>query len=315
MQSWQTDLVNTYLSLTVKPALRHVSSLRAIRAAISLVDSTAGRLAVPGKISIEISELRTKNCRLAWVKPTGAPSGCHRVVLYLPGGAYVMRTPNLHNALAARICLAANASALMCYYRLAPENPFPAGLEDALETYDLLLQQGHKPENIAIAGDSAGGGLALSLLLAIRDSGRAAPACAVLMSPLLDAGERAPSRVKNSATDAALPHPSHRGINPRNLYVGNNDLKDPLISPVNGNFKDLPPIYILVSDSEMLLDDSLRFARRANIFRTRVRVDIWRKVPHVWVSLPFLPESKDGLQRIASFLNAEIPGPTERRRA
>ena len=223
MQSWQTDFINTYLSLSVKPALRHVSSLRAIRTAVSLADNTLGRLVSPGKTTAMALERPAKNCALTWIRPTKLTKRTARVVLYLPGGAYIMRTPRLHAALASRICLEAEASALICYYRLAPEHPFPAGLNDALEAYDLLLAEGHRSEDIAIAGDSAGGGLALALLLAIRDSKRPIPGCGVLMSPLLDAGDHAPSRIKNSKTDSALPHPSRRGVNPRAMYAGDAD--------------------------------------------------------------------------------------------
>jgi len=307
MHSWQTDLFNTYLSLSVKPVLRHISSIRFIRAIMNITDNTAGRLASPGKTDIIRTNCPSEHCELRWVTPTDSSNLSQRVILYLPGGAYIMRTPNLHAALVSRICLEADASALICYYRLAPEHPFPAGLDDALEAYDLLLEQGYEPQNIAIAGDSAGGGLALSLLLAIRDSKRPLPGCSVLMSPLLDAGDSAPSRTKNSKSDSALPHPARRAVNPRTLYVGEHDYKDPLISPIYGTFEDLPPTYVLVSDSEMLLDDSLRLARKAHMYQTEVRVDVWQKVPHVWVSMPFLPESKDGIQRIGKFLREKIP--------
>jgi len=307
MQSWQTDLLNTYLSLSIKPALRHISSLRLIRSVISLVDSTLGRLAFPGKVTISTVVDPNDHCELKWITPTELDPENNRVILYLPGGAYVMRTPQLHAALASRICLEANASALICYYRLAPEHPFPAGLDDAIAAYELLLTQGHNAEDILIAGDSAGGGLALALLLALRDSKRPTPGGAVLMSPLLDAGDEAPSRVKNAKTDSALPHPARRAVNPRTLYVGDHDHKHPYISPIYGTFEGLPPIYVLVSDAEMLLDDSLRLARKAHMYQTDVRVDVWQKVPHVWVSMPFLPESVDGIQRIGQFIKEKLP--------
>lgn len=311
MQSWQTDLVNTYLSLSVKPILRHVSSLRLIRGVINMVDGTVGRLAAPGKVTTSTVDNPEINCVLTRITPTELAADNGRVILYLPGGAYIMRTPHLHAALVSRICLEANSSALICYYRLAPEHPFPAGLDDALDTYDSLLATGHKPEDIIVAGDSAGGGLALSLLLAIRDSKRPVPGCAVLMSPLLDAGDEAPSRVKNSKTDSALPHPAQRAVNPRALYAGDHDYKHPYISPIYGTFEKLPPIYVLVSDSEMLLDDSLRLARKAHMYQTDVRVDVWQKVPHVWVSMPFLPESVDGMHRIGKFIKEKIPCHTD----
>ncbi len=310
MQSWQTDLLNTYLSYSVKPALRHISSIRAIRAGVSLVDGTLGRLAHPGRTITEPLKSPSGNCDYTWVETETGKDISQRVILYLPGGAYIIRTPQAHTAMVSRICKEANASALMCFYRLAPEHPFPAAIEDAVEAYDFLLARGHRPQDIAVAGDSAGGGLAMSLMLAIRDSKRPLPGCTVLLSPLLDAGDHAPSRTKNSRSDTALPSPAQRAVNPRELYAGGHDYKDPLISPIYGTFEDLPPIYVLVSDAEMLLDDSLRLARKAHLYRTEVRVDVWRKVPHVWVVMSFLPESKDGIQRIAKFMAEHIPAST-----
>ena len=306
MQSWQADVVNTWLSLSLKPALRHVNSLRVIRTAMRLADTCGGRLAKTGNSNAVDFDSPSGHCSLKWLTRNDGNPASSRVILYLPGGAYIMRTPQLHRALVSRICREADASALICFYRLAPEHPFPAGLEDALEAYDFVLAGGHEPNSIAIAGDSAGGGLALSLLLAIRDSGRPLPGCSVLMSPLLDATDHAPSRTRNSKTDSALPHPMRRGVNPRAMYIGEHDPKDPLISPIYGSFEALPPVYILVSDSEMLLDDSLRLARKAHIYQTEVRVDVWRKVPHVWVSMPFLPESVDGVNRIGKFIREKL---------
>jgi monoterpene epsilon-lactone hydrolase len=125
-----------------------------------------------------------------------------------------------------------------------------------------------------------------------------------MMSPLLDAGDMAPSRTRNALSDSALPHPNARGINPRPLFLGGEDPKNPLVSPIYGEYLGLPPMYVLVSDSEMLLDDSLRLARRAQLFNVTVRVDIWRRVPHVWTAMPFLPEGRDGLQRAGRFIAA-----------
>ena len=132
------------------------------------------------------------------------------------------------------------------------------------------------------------------------------PACAYMLSPLLDVSDHAPSRWKNAATDTALPAPARRAINPRPLYLGGNDPSDPMVSPINGNFTGLPPMYIQVSDSEMLLDDSLRLARRCHTHDVSVNVDIWRKVPHVWQAFAFLPESNEALQKAAGFLQEHI---------
>jgi acetyl esterase/lipase len=206
-----------------------------------------------------------------------------------------------------RLCKCANARALMAYYRLAPEYPFPACLEDSVLAYRYLLDQGIAPEQIVIAGDSAGGGLTLSTLLAIKEKKLPMPGCAYMLSPLLDVSDMAPSRWKNALSDTALPAPSERAINPRPLYLGGNDPSDPMVSPINGDFSGLPPMYIQVSDSEMLLDDSLRLARRCHTYDVSVTVDIWRKVPHVWQAFAFLPESGEALEKAGRFLQDSIP--------
>jgi acetyl esterase/lipase len=229
-----------------------------------------------------------------------------RVLLYLPGGAYVVRMPNTHTGMVSRLCHNANARALMAYYRLAPEHPFPACLEDALLAYRWLLRQGIDPQQIIIAGDSAGGGLTLSTLLAIKERKLPMPACAYMLSPLLDVSDHAPSRWKNALSDTALSAPKARALNPRPLYLGENAPDDPLVSPINGNFAGLPPMYVQVSDSEMLLDDSLRLARRAHIYDVEVSVDIWRKVPHVWQAMAFLPESLEALEKAGAYIRNHV---------
>ncbi len=306
MQSWQTDLLNLYLRVTVKPMLRYTRSVTSVRKAMTLTDKTFGRLIMPRDTRVTTAAADSIACRCDWIDT--ATSRREQVILYLPGGAYILRTPHMHAAMVSRLCTQSGARALICYYRLAPEHPFPACLEDSVAAYDWLLQQGYKPEQITIAGDSAGGGLTLSTLLKLRDTGRPLPACAVMMSPLLDAGDTAPSRSKNALSDSALPHPNERAINPRPLFLAGEDPKNPLISPVYGEYHGLPPMYVLVSDSEMLLDDSLRLARRAQLYSVKVRVDIWRRVPHVWTAMPFLPEAKDGLQRAGKFIAGHCPG-------
>ena len=194
----------------------------------------------------------------------------------------------------------------MAHYRLAPEHPFPACLDDALLAYEWLLDQGIAADRIAIAGDSAGGGLTLSTLLSLRDRKLPLPGCAYMLSPLLDVSDHAPSRWKNALSDSALPAPKNRALNPRPLYLGENDPADPIVSPINGDFTGLPPLYIQVSDSEMLLDDSLRLARRGHTYGVEVNVDIWRKVPHVWQIAGFLPESGEALDKAARFLRQHI---------
>jgi acetyl esterase/lipase len=299
-QSWQTDLLNLQLSLSVKPMFRYVRSIDRIRQLVNLSDGLLGKFAVPRGTWREQVALPGAEFEAEWVKVDGTEP--ERVILYLPGGAYIIRMPNIHTAMVSKLCRNANARALMAYYRLAPEHPFPACLEDALLAYQWLLDRGVDASSIAIAGDSAGGGLTLSTLLGIKQRKLPMPGCAYMLSPLLDVSDQAPSRWKNAISDAALPAPQNRALNPRPLYLGDNRPEDPMVSPINGDLTGLPPLYIQVSDSEMLLDDSLRLARRGHTYNVEVTVDIWRKVPHVWQIFGFLPEAAEALEKSARFL-------------
>ena len=308
MQSWQADLVNTVLSVSVKPALQRLSSIRSVRGLGYLSDQVLGRLTTSSNTEVS-PEIGEHSCEMEWISLEDVEhSSTQPVLLYLPGGAYIMRTPHIHRGLVSRMCSEIGGRALLCFYRLAPEHPFPAGLEDAVEAYQLMLDKGINPQQIVIAGDSAGGGLTLSLMLRLKELELPLPAGAVLMSPLLDMTEQAPSRNKNARNDTALPPPSSRGMNPREMYIGDVDRKDPLVSPIYGDFHGLPPCYLLVSDTEMLLDDSLRLARRAHQYRMSVKLDIWHRLPHVWISVPFLPESHSAHKRIGQFIRTLLDG-------
>ena len=304
IQSWQTDLLNLQLSLTVKPMFKYIGSVDHLRALVRLSDGTLGRFSIPRGTRREPATIPGANFDAEWLRY--GEHETQRVILYLPGGAYVIRMPNLHSGMVSKLCRHANARALMAYYRLAPEHPFPACLEDSMRAYEWLLDQGIPADQIGIAGDSAGGGLALSTLLTIRDRKLPMPACAYMMSPLLDVSDHAPSRWKNALSDSALPAPQNRAVNPRPLYLGDNDPANPIVSPINGDFTGLPPLYIQVSDSEMLLDDSLRLARRGHTYGVEVKVDIWRKVPHVWQVAGFLPEAGEAIDKAAQFLRRHI---------
>lgn len=300
-QSWQTDLLNLYLSASLKPAMSRIKSVDLIRKVSALSDGTTGRMCIPRGTIRDSVEIPGAEFNTEWVSRRDSTED--RIILYLPGGAYIMRTPNMHTGMVSRLCTRTGARALMVYYRLAPEYPFPACLNDSMLAYKWLLDEGYQAENIIIAGDSAGGGLTLSSLLAIRDQGLPIPAGGLMLSPLLDAGDMSASRWKNANTDAMLPASWQRAINPRPMIIGEGDPEDPYISPIYGDYTDLPPLYVQVSDGELLLDDSLRLARRCHQYSTRAHVDIWRRVPHVWPVFPFLPESAEALDKAAAFIN------------
>ena len=204
-------------------------------------------------------EISANGVRAEWLSPPEEVEA--RVILYLHGGGYVMGSPRTHRSLIWRIANQAKASAMTIDYRLAPEHPFPAALDDALASYNWLIEQNRNPSTITVMGDSAGGGLALTLLLKLHDSGITLPGCAVVLSPWTDLTCSSPS-VQGMADKDPILNREKLGIGAR-CYAGGADLKSPFLSPLFGNFDKLPPLLIQVGTDEMLLDDSRRFAKKA----------------------------------------------------
>ncbi len=239
-----------------------------------------------------------------WIAAPGA--NADRVILYLHGGGYVIGSINTHRAMVSRIARASNARALAIDYRLAPEHPFPAAVEDATAAYRWLLAQGYKPGKIVIAGDSAGGGLAIVLLLAIRDAGLPMPAGAVPISPWTDLEGTGESVRTRAARDVMVTIENLTGS--AKQYYGSHDPKDPLVSPVHGNFRGLPPMLIQVGDAEILLDDATRVATRAKAAGVEVELEVWDDMPHVWhVFAKLLPEGQQAIDKIGKFVIARTP--------
>jgi epsilon-lactone hydrolase len=233
-----------------------------------------------------------------------------RMLLHFPGGAYIMRMPHMERALVSRICRAANAHARLVFYRLAPEHPFPAGHEDCVGAYGQLLELGIRPDRIVLSGISAGGGMALAVLMAVRDAGLPLPAGAIAMSPLtdlLDPRTETSSRVANARHDPVLS--SHRGMAMRDLYVGKatDRLTHPYVSPVYGDFAGLPPLLFQVGSTEILLDDSKRCVERARDAGVDAEVEVWHRMPHGWQGMPFVPESERAVERIGDFVRGCCP--------
>ncbi|MGY6553955.1 MAG: alpha/beta hydrolase [Wenzhouxiangella sp.] len=261
---------------------------------------------VPQDIRID-REPALRHCDAEWLTPAGGPT--ERVILHFPGGAFLTRFVRAERLLLARLCRSANARGRLVCYRLAPEHPYPAGLDDCLEAYRQLLALDVAPQNIIISGMSAGGCLALALLLALRDQGLPLPAGAVLMSPATDLTDAADagSRLVNAAHDAVLS--LERGHEIRRMYLADQlDLLDhPYVSPVLGDFAGLPPLFFQVGSREILLDDSQRCAERARAAGVRAEVEVWDRVPHGWQTLSFAPESGRAIERLADFIRELCP--------
>ncbi len=237
-----------------------------------------------------------------WIDVAGARKT--RVILYLHGGAFIMETPALHGAMLARICRAAKARALMPHYRLAPEHPYPAPLDDCMTAYRFLLESGTAPENIVVAGDSAGGNLTLTLLLRARDEGLPMPAAAVALSPLTDGTLKSDSIQRNNGHDAMFRPNLFEAFAP--LYVPDRALaQHPYVSPLYGDLAGLPPILMLVGSTELLLDDAVRFASKC----PSVTLEVWHDMPHVFPAFDVLPEAGDAIQRIGRFVRERMSAP------
>jgi acetyl esterase/lipase len=255
---------------------------------------------VAGDVTCEAVE--AGGVKAEWITPPNAASD--RVILYLHGGGYVMGSINTHRAMVARVARASQAKALALDYRLAPEHPFPAAAEDATAAYRWLLAQGYKPNKMVIAGDSAGGGLALAALISIRDANLPLPACGVPISPWTDMEGTGASMKTNASKDPMVVSSGNGGLfNMAKAYVGMGDPKNPLASPLHADYKGLPPLLIQVGGTETLLDDSTRVAEKARAAGVKVDIEVWDEMPHVWhVFAKLLPEGQLAIDRIGQYV-------------
>jgi monoterpene epsilon-lactone hydrolase len=273
---------------------RNPQELRAVMAATFSAFPSAGE--------VKCEPVDANGVKAEWITATNAAPD--RVILYLHGGGYVMGSIDTHRELVARLSKAAQARALALDYRLAPEHPFPAAVDDSITAYRWLLAQGYKPGRIVVAGDSAGGGLAVSTLLALRDIGAPAPAGAACISPWVDFEAEGESMTSRAAQDPLVSR--EMILNIAKMYVGEKgNLREPLAAPINAALNDLPPLFIQVGDAETLLDDSTRLADHAEKAGIDVTLQIWEEMPHVWhLAAPVLPEGQQAIEKIGEFVIA-----------
>jgi epsilon-lactone hydrolase len=228
-----------------------------------------------------------------------------KVMLYLHGGGFNAGSPKTHRYVAASLAQEADIPLLLPDYRLAPEHPFPAGVEDVTRVYRWLLKNGFTADQIAIGGDSAGGGLVMSALLALRESGEVLPAAAVIMSPMADMTLTGESITSRAALDPLTSEADLRIA--INYYIGAGDPKNPLASPVYADLRGLPPLLIHVGDHEVLLSDSTRLAERAQMVSVDVRLDVWPEMWHFFQAWAAdLPEARDSLAQIGAWVRQKL---------
>jgi acetyl esterase/lipase len=234
-----------------------------------------------------------------WITTPGAVED--RVILYLHGGGYVIGSINTHRELMIRFSKAANARVLGLNYRLAPENPFPAPVEDAVAGYRWLLAQGVKPNRVTVAGDSAGGGLTVATLVAIRDAKLPVPAAGVCISPWVDMEGIGESMTTRAKVDPMVQKQGLLGM--AGLYLAGKDPRTPLAAPLYADLKGLPPLLIQVGDAETLLDDATRIAERAKAAGVSVKLEVWPEMIHVWqLFAAALPEGQQAIDGMGKFV-------------
>ena len=243
---------------------------------------------------VKVEPVTANGVRAEWFSTPSATDDA--ALLYLHGGGYVIGSLDSHRHLAAEAGRAAGCWALALDYRLAPEHPFPAAVEDAVAGYRYLLGRGLKPDRIALAGDSAGGGLVVAAMVAIRDAGLPQPGCGWCISPWVDMEASGETMMSRSAAD---PMVQKAGIlDMARLYLNGADPRSPLASPIYANLNGLAPLLIQVGAAETLLDDALALAKAAGAADVYVDLQIWPEMVHVWHL--FHPKLKAGMRAIAS---------------
>jgi epsilon-lactone hydrolase len=238
-----------------------------------------------------------------WLIPRDAPHD--RALLYIHGGAWFLGSTTTHRPLVSSLAYASRVRALSINYRLAPEHPFPAGLDDCLAAYEWLLRSGIAPDKIVVAGDSAGGNLTLALLIALRDAGKPLPAGAVAISPATDLTFTGESYTARAHLD---PFFSDLGSNTIvEDYITDHDPRDPLISPLYADLHGLPPLLLHVGDHEALLDGVVGFGQRASAAGVDVQTVVWPGMFHVFhIFAAILPEARQANAQIAAFIRSRL---------
>ena len=235
----------------------------------------------------------------AWYRPAGVET--KRTVLYFHGGGYVIGSLKTHASLMGQLALSARANVLGVEYRLAPEHPHPAAIEDARKAFDWLIASGCAIGDIAIAGDSAGGGLTLALLVQLLDDGVVLPKAGVCFSPWTDMACTGDSLVDRAALDPFVDLSGLEGM--AQMFIGDGNAQDPLASPMYADLEGLPPLLIQVGTAEILLDDATRVAACAQVAGVDVTLEIWDDMFHVWqIFSEILDEAMEAMEKAGRFI-------------
>ncbi len=259
---------------------------------------SAQRVPLPAGITREV--VSADGVRCEWFIPQDSPHD--HVLLYLHGGGFIYGLTSLHRQMVIALAQKMRTRALMVDYRLAPEHPFPAALDDSVTAYRWLLKQGFSAQHIVVAGDSAGGNLTITTVMKLRDSGDPLPAAAACLSPVADLTI---TDDRSKKFDDPLLHPKATRIYIES-YVADSDAKDPMISPAFGDWHGLPPLLVHAGEDEILRDDAIRIEERARAAGVGVRLEIYPRMWHVWQLYLTLPQAVQSLDDIAQFLQSHL---------
>ena len=300
--SWQSRLLNLGLQLAVRRSMagRSLADVPAMRARL---DHMGGRQPLPKHIVHTADDLG--GVPAEWTRAAGV-SDAQRTVLYLHGGAFLVGSPRMYRGVTAELAHHAAADVVAIDYRLAPEHPFPAALQDAEAAYRALLARGQSPSQLVVMGDSAGGNLALALLQTLRSIGLPMPAAAVLLSPWLDLSADYDLAARYVRRDPMLPAARIREA--AALYTGAAASSNPLISPLQLDFTDLPPLLMHAGGRELLLPAMRLFAERARSAGADLQFREWDGMPHVFQAFARLvPEARSAMADLTRFVIDRVP--------
>jgi acetyl esterase/lipase len=303
MGSWQQAVLRRMINLVALGTMFVPAHKPGIaRGFQRLIQTFAVVSSVPRAVTIEQTTLAGVPCE--WLTPPDAGPG---VIMYIHGGGFVFGWTRMHRALGARLALYAGQRVLAVDYRLAPQHTFPVALDDTLAVYEALLDAGYDPAQLTVVGDSAGGNLALGLLLQARERDLPGAAALVCMSPVVDMQFSGPSMA--TARDPMIAPAFARGL--IGHYIGDSDVRSPLLSPLHGDLSGLPPLLIHVGEDEVLRSDSERLAENTRAAGGYVEYYVGARLWHVWhLFAPYLPEAKAALADIATFIHRHVPEST-----
>jgi epsilon-lactone hydrolase len=301
--SWQNLALSAFLRYRVRPLSKDGGDVDRVRA---FAKRHEAKLRPPK--DWRVRELLLPPLKGEWIEPdtdrADDPTD-RRTILYFHGGGYFFHSPQSHRSITFALARRSVSRVFALDYRLAPEHPFPAALEDAVAAYRRLMVDGVPPRKLIVGGDSAGGGLALATLVSLRDHGDPLPAGAVLFSPWTDLAATGPSLVANDRTDPMFIGPD-MGKAARH-YLGTMPGTNPLASPLYAGLEGLPPLFVQASTAEVLLDDTLRVVEKARRQGVDVIYKGWPDLPHAWPFFaPLLPEARAALNEAAAFILSRL---------